>query len=146
MAHPDLYGWIPTVAGASTSSSVADSCATRLLCDAAREGDAARLKQLIDDGGDISERAPSGSTPLHFASASLSEDVECTRLLLEARCEVDVTDNYGRTPLHKAAMRGAFQRVELLLAAGADCMAPCAAAATAKRCGGSSTSDSLESR
>jgi ankyrin repeat protein len=55
-----------------------------------------------------------------FFSASASGNIKDVKHCLAVGADVNVKDLYGRTPLHRAAMRGHKEIVELLIAAGAE--------------------------
>lgn len=66
--------------------------------------------------------ANDGVTPLHLAAGCRSEhSIEIAALLME-RCQsvVHKIDDFGNTPLHRAAMSGSVDMVSLLLACGAN--------------------------
>ncbi len=70
--------------------------------DAARAGDCARLRALLELNPNLVEaRNGAGLTPLHCAAAPGHRDA--VELLLAGRAEVNARDNAGRTPLHLAA-------------------------------------------
>jgi hypothetical protein len=73
------------------------------------------------DPADINARDEGGSTPLLWASGSYCfEDGSVVRLLLEHGADINVQNQIGRTPLHRASMIGALGVVRLLLEHGAD--------------------------
>lgn len=61
-----------------------------------------------------------GNGKLNQDSGATSKTIITQMLLNTPDIEVDVTDNYGHSPLHVAACRGNWQVVRLLLAAGAN--------------------------
>ena len=72
------------------------------LCEAAWEGDADRVRELIVLGADIECYDDNGNTPLHLAVEQLWYDV--VRVLLESGANVDHRDRLGEwTPLIHAA-------------------------------------------
>ena len=81
----------------------------------------------IDSGADANARSvdwseiqlPVGSTPLH-AAAGWAIDPAVISLLVDAGAEVNVADEEGYFPLHRAAQRGTPAVVRALLDAGAD--------------------------
>ena len=81
----------------------------------------------IDSGADVNARAidwtevhlPVGSTPLH-AAAGWAGDPAVISLLADAGTEVNVADEEGYFPLHRAARHGTPAVVQALLNAGAE--------------------------
>jgi len=62
-----------------------------------------------------------GQTPLYWASDGLnSQDGSVVRLLLEHGADMNVQDDDGWTPLHRASFFGALEVVRVLLEHGAD--------------------------
>jgi len=91
------------------------------LLDAARAGDVAVVRSLLDEGADVHIATRIGSyTPLHMASRGAHAEV--VRLLLEAGANPNaVTTNSGVTPLHLAAAAiDGEATVATLLAHGAE--------------------------
>jgi ankyrin repeat protein len=93
------------------------------LAEAARKGDAAAVKKLLDDGVDVNTKYRYGATVLSYASDRGHADV--VKLLIERGADVLVKDTfYNATPLTWAvspAMGRKPQHVEvvrLLLAKG----------------------------
>lgn len=88
------------------------------VVEAARNGDEAALRVLVEEGVDVNATAGDGSTALLWAShRDLPESVE---LLIEAGADVNRANDLGATPLWAAAENGGVAVVELLLDAGAD--------------------------
>ena len=108
------------------------------LSDAARRGDAARVRQLLDEGVDVDTKFRYNRTALSFAADRGHADV--VKLLIERGADVNAKDTfYNATPLTWAvnpAMERKPQHVEvvrLLLAKGgipADALSNALAAAT----------------
>ena len=80
----------------------------------------------IDSGADINARTidwqldlPVGSTPLH-AAAGWASDPAVISLLVDGGAEVNVADEEGYLPLHRAAQHGTPAVVQALLNAGAE--------------------------
>jgi Ankyrin repeats (3 copies) len=68
------------------------------LSEAARQGDVAAVKRLIDEGVDVNTKFRYGATALSYASDR--GDVEVVKLLLDRGAEVNVKDTfYNATPL-----------------------------------------------
>ena len=88
------------------------------LTEAAKEGDLARLKELLDAGADVDGADGSELTALHWASAWGHADA--CRLLIERGAEVGARDGRDATPLHAAAFFGRPDAVRVLLEGGAD--------------------------
>jgi len=82
-------------------------CATAAVAgelhDAAKGGDAERVKQLIAQGADLGDRDAFG-TPLHHAAARGYEEV--VKLLLAEGADVNAVAKDGAVPLHWAAFNG----------------------------------------
>lgn len=88
---------------------------------AAREGHAEICRLLVDEGGPAAggkDRADKYNqwTPLfHAATGDASSHVLCVKVLVEAGCDVNVTDEYGKTPLFYAAYYGVSPCSPLIL-------------------------------
>ncbi len=87
------------------------------LHDAAKDGDVARAKQLIEQGANVAEPDESGEPPLLIASLNGHADV--VTLLLERGSDIEIRNKGGLTALHAAAYGGSLEVVELLVAKGA---------------------------
>ncbi|XP_030145735.4 ankyrin repeat domain-containing protein 39 isoform X2 [Taeniopygia guttata] len=85
---------------------------------AARDGDEARVLQLLERRGDPAERDRAGYTALHYASRN--GHLAVCRLLLERGAPSDARTPGGATPLHRACFCGHRAVTELLLRHGAD--------------------------
>ena len=85
---------------------------------AAATGNSEAIIKHLNGGADINGRDPtSGSTPLIFAA--LFGQTEATRLLLERKADLTLTNPDGNTPLHVAALFAYPETVQLLLEQGA---------------------------
>ncbi|MFC1766841.1 ankyrin repeat domain-containing protein [Planctomycetota bacterium] len=92
---------------------------------AVKHGDEQRLQKLLDSGVDIDAVGSFGTA---LCEAAYFGDVNAVRLLLEYGANPNITDDYGRTPLHAAAgieciehqEDDALKIVELLVSRGAD--------------------------
>jgi uncharacterized protein len=88
------------------------------LVDAAKRGDRAAVRTLIEKHADVTAAEADGSTALHWAS--YRDDLESADLLLRAGARVNAANDLGATPLWAAAQNGSDAMVRRLLAAGAD--------------------------
>ena len=88
------------------------------LIDAARAGDAARVRALLEAGGDAGAAELDGSSALLWASHR--DDRESVRLLIDAGADVSAANDLGATPLWAASENGSTAVVRMLLEAGAD--------------------------
>lgn len=99
-------------------ASVADDRNAQLMW-AARNGDTARVKRLLEEDVDPNVRDADGETALFAAASSMRGDT--VQALLDAGAEVNAANSRnGWTPLMIAAFFGAVDGVRLLLQAGAD--------------------------
>lgn len=88
------------------------------LFEAARRGDAAAVKALLDRGVDVNAKFRYGATALSYASDK--GHLEVVKLLLERKADVNVKDTfYNATPIIWAAQKGHAQVVDALIAGGA---------------------------
>ena len=85
---------------------------------AARMGDEAAVKSLLEAGVDPDVPDKDGETPLLLAA--YFGRTEVVRLLLDSGAEIDMADAFGRTPLMRASQLGRGEVVQLLLGASAD--------------------------
>ncbi len=72
------------------------------IFEAAKEGDNARMQELIAAHEDVNQKDNDGKTPLHWA-ASYREHQAVVQTLIAAGANVNKQDYEGRTPLHFAA-------------------------------------------
>jgi hypothetical protein len=106
-----IGGALGQAPGPSTSPDTA-------LHKAAREGDVAKLRSLLDVGADPNQRDGNGNRPLIEAVAAGQRDA--VRVLIAAGADPNLTSSGGRTPLIEGAIRGRMEIAELLISAGAD--------------------------
>jgi len=89
------------------------------IFDAAREGDASAVRQLLATELDLAVQTDErGRTPLHYAAAH--GHVEVCAALAEAGPDVNAQDEDGETPLHYAIRRNRPGAAEFLLEQHAD--------------------------
>src|SRR5689334_6734384 len=88
------------------------------LLDAARNGDRAALRALLQNGANVNAAEPDGTTALHWTS--YRDDGEGTGLLIKAGANLNARNDLGATPLWVASFNGSDPLVRQLLAAGAD--------------------------
>lgn len=90
----------------------------RRMLDAARQGDAATLLPLLDQGAPVNLRDGAGNSALMLAAyhghAGLVAD------LASRGADVDLLNDRGQSPLAGAAFKGDVAVARALLAAGAD--------------------------
>jgi ankyrin repeat protein len=87
--------------------------------DAARAGDLAKVKALLNDNPKlVFSKDDNGTTPLHLAAHEGRKDV--AELLLAKKADVNAQNNNGTAPLHWAAIYDHKDVAELLLANKAD--------------------------
>lgn len=76
------------------------------------------VKKFIEEGIDINWVSfTHDCCPIHVASQGKPDVV---RLLLEAKCDVNVQDSRGMTALHHAAMKGELDILQMLIEAGCE--------------------------
>ena len=86
---------------------------------AAKHGDEDAVKALLAGGADPNRKDTAGLTPLHISV--YAKTPECLRLLLNAKADIDIKDNYGNTALATTVhTEDETDFSELLLAHGAD--------------------------
>ena len=88
------------------------------VAEAARNRDAAAVRELLAAGAAVDGARADGFTALHWAAQWDRADL--AGLLLAAGAEVDAADRYGVTPLVLACTNASPGMVERLLQAGAD--------------------------
>jgi len=87
------------------------------LTDAARNGDRAAVRSLLQQKVDVNSPALDGTTALHWAVRT--DDLETADLLIRAGADANATDRYGITPLYLACVNGNAAMIRKLLDAGA---------------------------
>jgi len=88
------------------------------LFNAAKKGDATKLKSLLDGGEKVNARDRERKTPL--LEAVLANQPLAASVLIDAGAELNASDKHGSTPVLRAAMHGYIEILERLLKAGAD--------------------------
>jgi ankyrin repeat protein len=84
-----------------------------------RSGDAAKLRQLLDQGADPDAHDAHGNTALMLAARPANSH-HAVQFLLERGADAKATNIYGATALMAAAAGGDAQSIKLLLDHGAD--------------------------
>src|SRR5690349_1228700 len=80
-------------------------------------GDRKAALEKIRAGADVNEAQPDGTRPIHWAVYRV--DYELLDALVGKKAKVDVTNEFGSTPLAEAAKLGDARIVKTLLDAGA---------------------------
>jgi ankyrin repeat protein len=88
------------------------------LVNAVEKGNAAAVRELIQQHADVNASEVDGMTPLHWAAQQGS--LETVDLLIRAGASVKAVNRYGVSPLSIAAGNGNAAIIEALLKAGAD--------------------------
>ena len=83
------------------------------LAEAAKNGDVAAVRVLIDQKADVNAPGPDGTPPLFWAVQS--EDLATAQLLIRAGAEVKSANRYGITPIQIAATSGNVAMIRTLL-------------------------------
>lgn len=91
---------------------------TTLLHQAAKAGDAQRVRSLISGGANVDAKNIIGNTPLYEAAQQGHKDI--VELLVTKGADVNAKNISGRTPLHRAAEAGDVKLVQSLISNGAD--------------------------
>ena len=117
--RPTRYGsvmacllWVCTFAGPA-----ADAAASE-VADAAMVGDAAAVRQLLQQGTDVDAPQIDGTTALHWAVRL--DDHETAELLIAAGAALAPANHAGSTPMQLATLNGSASMIERLLDAGVD--------------------------
>jgi len=88
------------------------------LLDAAKRGDAATVRALLQNRADVNAGDADGTTALHWAS--YNDDLESADLLIRAGARVDAATDLGVTPLWNASLNASEMMIRRLLEAGAN--------------------------
>jgi ankyrin repeat protein len=88
------------------------------LADRIQAGDRAAALALIASGADVNQTQPDGTTPLHWATYRV--DQELVAALLKRGARASVVNRFGASPLAEAVRVANVDLARLLLDAGAD--------------------------
>src|SRR5262245_559053 len=94
------------------------SAADNPLIAAIKQGDAARVRSLVQQHTDVNAKDLDGTTALHWAVSR--DDVESVGLLLTGGASATAANRYGISPLLVASEIGNVEVIDKLLRAGAD--------------------------
>ena len=85
-------------------------------CGECYDEDIEEVKELIAKGAPVDWRDDyyGGDTPLH-AAAQEEDNGEILRLLIKNKCDVNVANKYGETPLMYAALNESMANVRILV-------------------------------
>ncbi len=118
-----------SIAALSLSAFLGAAAPASSIADAAMRHDAAAVRTLIAEHGDVNATQGDGMTALHWAASQA--DADLVTALLHAGADVNKTTRLGGyEPLHLAAQVGAAPVIDLLVAAGARVGAPTSTGAT----------------
>jgi ankyrin repeat protein len=88
------------------------------LAEAARNGDVAAVRALVEQKADVNAPGPDGTAPLYWAIQS--DDLATAQLLIHAGADVKTPNRYGITPVQISVANGNVAMIRALLDAGAD--------------------------
>src|SRR5215831_12252064 len=88
------------------------------VADAVMNGNAERLRLLLQQKADVNVPQTDGATALHWAV--YRDDLETVNLLIRAGAKIDVKNREGISPLAMASLSGNLAVVDKLLEAGSD--------------------------
>ena len=94
----------------------ASACATSAIVNAARQGDAARVEALLQEG----HSGDSRSLDAALLAASLQGHADVVRVVLGHGAQVNARDSRGQSPLYLASWKGHRTAAETLLDGGAE--------------------------
>nr|XP_006006326.1 PREDICTED: ankyrin repeat domain-containing protein 10-like [Latimeria chalumnae] len=83
---------------------------------AAYKGQRSSMELLLRAGADVNSQCKHGGSPLHAAVGLFPE---CALLLIQYGANVNLSDNWGVTPMYLAACSGQIECIQLLVRAGA---------------------------
>ena len=94
------------------------------------QGQVYEVRQLLENGADVSTRNTFGQTLLHAVCDDLdwfadehSDNLDIVQLLIQFHSDCSATDHFGNTPIHSAAWAGDSHAVALLIEQGVDASA-----------------------
>ncbi|MEY4183445.1 MAG: hypothetical protein RLZZ217_2071, partial [Planctomycetota bacterium] len=87
---------------------------------AARDGDAAKIKEELAKGGALVDELDSGSGRTALMWAAKGNKVDAVKALIEGKSNVNAKDRTGKTALTIAAESKSLDATKLLIASGAD--------------------------
>jgi ankyrin repeat protein len=99
-------------------AAAAVSAADTRVADAAKRGDRAAVRTLLDQHADANAPQVDGTRALHWAAER--DDLEMAQMLLRAGADAKAANRYEVTPLSLASQNGDAAMIELLLKAGSD--------------------------
>jgi cytohesin len=92
------------------------------LFKAVKNGDIARVKELLKKNADVNARYKDGNTLLHLVLEGYMEEehiVDIVKILLENGADPNAKNVYGTTPLHQALLYDHFDAAKILIEKGA---------------------------
>ena len=87
-----------------------------VLHEACKHGNLSMIKMLIEHGAHVDEKDGDGSTPLHLAVGYNKHEIAAELL---SKCDPNIQDKQGMTPLHIACIDGDLSMVKSLIDHGA---------------------------
>jgi uncharacterized protein len=130
-ANPNAALLTPTLQRAHTPGDGSLNVGTTALMRAAKNGDTATIRLLLEHGADVNAQQKNGTTPLMFASglgygtgvfstdfATPAELLESVKVLVAAGADVNAVSDAGETPLHFSA-QASDDIVKFLVSSGA---------------------------
>ncbi len=109
---------IDLITGAAVVALSAFGASTSPVADAARSGDKAAVRALLQQKADVNAAQPDGATAIQWAA--YRNDLEMADVLIAAGANVKAANLQGATPLFLASVAGNAPMMNKLLQAGAD--------------------------